>query len=63
MVMIFQLVDCLNWRVQNDIDDILAVSDHVLSFRVILLIMKKLCEQFDAQECRESIFHFRICSC
>lgn len=23
---LFQLVDCLNWRIQNEIDDILAVS-------------------------------------
>jgi len=44
-VMMFQLVDCLNWRVQNEIDNILAVSLHsalVLLFSVSWLFVYRL---------------------
>jgi hypothetical protein len=37
---LLQLMDCLNWRVQNEIDSVLAVSSFLV-YKVFFFLLKK----------------------
>ena len=42
LFLISQLIDCLKWRVENEIDDVLTVSSFILQFLNLYLLSKAI---------------------